>query len=131
MPSIIVYPLLKTKWQRVLYRLWLARKTNEDVYKSSTQNSRGYLPLFLLRGTQYGGDAADVRLREIRNIYNVPISEPTRFEDSPINAPGYRLECSLDAIDWDEVLSQNGNWRYTPPPEPQVEPGQVSLLMGG
>jgi len=117
---------LRTNWQRVLFRLWIARIRKEKFWLASGMDSSiitGWLPMYALRGKLIGGDSADVRLREdLRIKRQFPILLKNHiwylYGEKKIT-PIYRLDCDLSIEEWDEILN-NKNYIYQPPISPVI-----------
>lgn len=109
-----------TRGQKVLAKLIEARQDNRPflLYPGPPEEwiSGGYLPMWAFRGPQIGGDAADVRLRELRREHLVPIelhNHKTRYGTTPL----YRLDMTQEqtiAYDWEPALKQPFTWKYEP-----------------
>jgi len=121
---------LMNAWQRVLFRMWVAKLRNEKFYLTRNPDnviSGGYLPIYAFQGSQVGGSAGDVRLRyDVRLGHNFPIDMKihkwTLYGQSK-HTPIYRLDCVLTAEDWEEIFEQNARYRYVRAPvcKPKVK----------
>jgi len=122
-----IYNRLTCQRQRVFFTLWSAIVNNRRFCLSYTTHeyiSNGWLPLYSLRAPNIGGDAADVRLRELHTIHNVPFVTSTingnthickihhwkSFKDQITWI--YRLDLDPNDIDWDYLLKTWPDWKY-------------------
>jgi len=116
--------------QRVLYELWHAIVIKRKFCLSQTYGewiSGGGLPLQALRGVQNGGDAADVRLRDLENKHGVPFvgceirgrkHRYTIHEWKNIKGKKtyyYKLDIKPEDIDWEELFAVWPKWHYKKP----------------
>lgn len=123
----IIHNRLSCQRQLVLFTYWSALVTNRRFCLSRTFNewvSNAWLPIYSVRDGTCGGDSADVRLRELRNIHKVPFihtevngfSKPYKVHHWK-NVKGkttyiYRLDMNILDIDWDELLSLWPDWKF-------------------
>lgn len=113
--------------QHVLFTQWAAIVTNRAFCLSRTTNewiSNGWLPLYALRSADCGGDSADVRLRELRNLHNVPyITSIINGKVHPYKIHHwktqkerttwiYRLDLRPEDINWDNLLKTWPDWKF-------------------
>jgi len=112
--QIILKMLIDAKLDEKPFRYFDGGPGNEVI------RSGGYRPMYFFRGPRLGGDAADVRIRELRREHLVPVSDPHIFSDAyyygydgekiRYKIPQYRLELTPKEIlqhDW------SGAW-YVP-----------------
>ena len=117
----------RTQVQRVLYELWHAMVIRRKFCLSQTYDewiSGGGLPVQAIRGSANGGDAADVRLRDLENIYNVPfvgceirgrhhrycIHKWKNLKNKITYY--YKLDIKPEDIDWEELFRTWPKWRF-------------------
>jgi len=123
----LLHNRLTCQRQRVLFTFWSALVTNRCFCLSRTHNewiSNAWLPIYAVRSGTCGGDSADVRLRELRNIHKVPfITSVLNGKTYPCkihhwkSVKGkitwiYRLDMKPNDIDWDDLLKNWPNWIY-------------------
>lgn len=119
---------LRTRAQKVLFRLWVAKLRNEVFFLDRIYHeepiSGGWLPLWALRGPLIGGDCADKRLRELRNDHLVPFKntlinghlQPWKIHRW-VSREGkidylYCLDIDPRDLDWEEVLREGCKWVF-------------------
>lgn len=100
---------LKTARQHVLWRLYIARKYSEQFHPALPI---GFVPMYALRNPDCG-DAADVRLRELRRIHKIPIKYKTFASKGWHKIHAYRLNCKPELLDWIEIVKQGPDYRFT------------------
>ena len=123
----ILHNRLSCQRQLVLFTFWSAIVTNRKFCLSRLHNewvSNAWLPLYSVRSGSCGGDSADVRLRELRNIHKVPFfhtivnghSVPYKIHNwSSVKGKLshlYRLDMDPKDIDWDILLKTWPNWVF-------------------
>ncbi len=113
--------------QRVLFRLWQAKKNNEIFWLQNNPPVAvrgGWLPLFALTSPLIGGSEASRRKREITEHHGIPIEHKihswrsdgaTVTEEKPADRVTHlhRLECDPEDINWHEVL-ENRHFVFEP-----------------
>jgi len=115
--AAIVRNKLKNRWQKVIYRLWIAKLLNDYYYLKSgldTSIIRGWLPVRALRGT-WIGDCADRGLREAREHFPFHLIKKIHEWDCYGNKKRtyiYSLNCELTKEDWDQILDINRHYIY-------------------
>jgi len=119
---------LKTRHQKVLFRLWIALLKNEVFFLDRIYHqepiSGGWLPNWALRGPLIGGDSSDRRKRELASDYFVPFKQTLvngHLKDYKVHRwvsdPGrvdylYCLDIDPYELDWDELFETWPNWVY-------------------
>jgi len=123
---------LMNDWQRVLFRLWVAKLYEQHFWLANGVDSsiiRGWLPIYALCGSMLGGSAGAERLRlDVRGKHGFPFVEsvvngrvvPYRIHIWDLygekkRTPIYRLACDLTIEDWEEIFSINSSYVYYKP----------------
>ena len=106
---------LEYNWQRVLSRLYYAKKYHK-LYFSHKKDGKsvyfptGYLPIWSFMRPGIGGSSGDRRLRELRGERGVPIlKKKVKSKSYSI----YKLGCECSEIDWNAVVN-DPKWKYEP-----------------
>lgn len=115
--SVYTYEDFPSAWMRVLFRLHLADQHQETIVPGWP----GWIPIYEVQGPGIGGSAGDVRLRDLRNKFRVPILGPERVQHRDNEVFLYRLGCDLDDADFTAILEEGADWRYQ-------DEGQLELL---
>jgi len=123
----LIHNRLICQRQHVLFVQWAAICTNRRFCLSHLTGewvSNGWLPLYAFRSADCGGDSADVRLRELRNLHNVPFCtsivngriHPYKIHhwttQKGLTTWLYRLDLSPEDIDWDDLLKTWPDWKF-------------------
>jgi len=119
---------LANNWQRVLFRLWVAKLRNEYFFLVPGETSSiirgGWLPVWAVTESMIGGSSGDRRLRQLRDkgfpfkqsninghIENYKIHE-WHLYGKKIRTFIYCLDCDLTPDDWEEILDKNAKYHY-------------------
>jgi len=112
---------LKNARQRVLFRFWIAKVRNDkfrlytrpDIYISG-----GWLPVFAVQEALIGGSSADRRLRELKEINNIPFEckvHKWNIGDRKMKTYIHRLKCNTGDINWKELFDKWPDYRFPYP----------------
>jgi len=117
--SLYDYDDFPVSWMRVLFRLHLAKLRHERHTYGQKTAPAGWIPIYEVQQPEVGGSAGDVRLRDLRNKYLVPMMGPQPFpwKDRHGNKHItylYKLGCTLDDSDFTEIIFEGSKWRYEP-----------------
>lgn len=100
----------------MLFRLHLARIQGEEF----EADWPGWIPIYAVQGPRIGGSAGDVRLRQLRNEFDVPIAGPEVVNGTHL----YKLQARLTDWDFEILISlwrEKMKWKYH-------EEGQLTIL---
>lgn len=135
---------LENNWQKVLFRLWIAKIRNEIFFLATGVTTSiirgGWLPIWAFTDKMIGGSEGGRRKRNLTekgfpfktsiingHVVYYKIHEWDLFGKKK-KTPIYCLDCDLTPEDWEEILEKNAKYYYHHRPEPNIIPKSEIII---